>query len=61
MRAKPAQGGARPEAFGICEALGILNNAYAYLKYYLFLIGYIINILKTIAMEYEQKIQTMQY
>ena len=49
---KPALGGVRPEAFGINEA-PILNNAYAYPNYYLFLIG----CFKTIAMkdEHEKK------
>jgi len=51
---KPALGGARPEAFGICEA-PILNNAYAYPNYYLFLVGCFINILKPIAMKDEHQ------
>ena len=52
---KPALGGVRPEAFGINEA-PILNNAYAYPNYYLFLIG----CFKTIAMkdEHEKKMHT---
>ena len=52
LHAKPALGGARPEAFGICEAL-ILTYAYTYFT--LFLIGCFIYTIKNDTTKIEQK------